>query len=132
MAIASSGHGQKLSRQQEQTIAALLACPSIQAAASQAGVAEKTVYRWLKEPAFATAYREARTAILEHAIVQVQQHTSTAVLTLRDVMQDTEGSSSARVSAARTVLELAFKILEVESLEQRIAELEDQLAGLRL
>src|SRR5215471_20878755 len=68
-----SGHGQKLSRKQEHTIAALLTCDSIAAAAARGGVAEGTLYRWFKDAAFQTAYREARRAVVQQAIVQVQQ-----------------------------------------------------------
>jgi hypothetical protein len=46
------GHGEKLSRKQEHTIAALLTAPSVAEAAQSAGVGEPTLYRWLKEPAF--------------------------------------------------------------------------------
>jgi len=43
---------------------------------------------------------------------------------LRDVMNDTESPASARVSAARAILEIAVKAVELEDLEARIEELE--------
>ncbi len=110
-------HGEKLSRKQEQTIAALLTCNSITAAAAGCGIAEATLHRWLKETTFQTAYREARRQI-------VQQASGTAVQTLEAVMQDTAAPASARVSAAKAVLETAVKAVEVEDLEARLAALE--------
>ena len=52
---------------------ALLTCKSIQSAADKIGVAEKTLRNWLAVPAFVTAYRAARRAIVETAIAKLQE-----------------------------------------------------------
>jgi transposase-like protein len=121
-----SGHGEKLSHKQERAIAALLVAPSVTAAAQQIGVNENTLLRWLKDAAFQTTYRDARRAVVQHAIVQVQRATGEAVETLRTVMQDADAPASARVSAAKVILETAVKAVELEDLEARIAALEVQ------
>ena len=113
-----------ISRQQDKAIPALLTCPSITAAAQQCGVAEVTLHRWLKQDGFQTVYREARRAVVQHAIAQVQQATGEAVATLRTVMQDSESPASARVSAAKAILETAVKGIDIDDLEVRIAALE--------
>src|SRR5262249_22091002 len=104
--------------------AALLTCDSIAAAAARGGVAEGTLYRWLKDAAFQAAYREARRAVVQQAITQVQQATGEAVETLRSVMRDPEATASARVSAAKAVWETAIRGIDLEDLEARIAALE--------
>src|SRR5262249_37874947 len=120
----------KLSHKQERAMTALLSCASILDAARQSGVAEVTLYRWLKDIAFQAAYREARRAVVQHAIAQVQRATGEAVETLRTVMQDPEAPASARVSAAKAMLETAVKGIEMDDLEARIAALEhDQAQG---
>jgi hypothetical protein len=116
----------KLSRKQELAIAALLTCPTLLAAARQCGLAEVTLHRWLKDSAFQTAYREARRAAVQFAIVQVQCATAEAVETLRVVMHDSESPASARVSAAKTILDTAIKAVELEDLEARIVALETE------
>ena len=118
------GHGEKLSRKQDQIITALVSCASITEAAAQCGLAEVTVRRWLKQEAFQQAYRDARRQVVQQAIVQVQQATGEAVETLRQVMQDTDAPASARVSAAKAILDTAVKAVELEDLEMRIAALE--------
>jgi hypothetical protein len=123
---AMAGHGQKRRHKQDHAIAALLAAPSISAAAQQIGVNETTVLRWLKEDGFQTAYRAARRQVVQHAIVQIQQATGEAVATLRCVMRDAEAPASARVSAAKAILETAVKAVELEDLEARISALEAQ------
>jgi hypothetical protein len=65
--------------------------------------------------------------VVQHAIVQVQRATGEAVETLRSVMQDSESPASSRVAAARVVLEMSFRTIEVEDLEIRIGELEARL-----
>jgi len=120
------GHGEKLSRKQEALISALLTAPRLADAAQTAGIGEVTAWRWLKQEAFQTAYREARRAVVQYAIVQVQHATGTAVQTLLAVMQDANAPASAKVSAAKTILETAVKAVELEDLEVRIAALEAQ------
>ena len=117
-------HGEKLSRKQELAIAALLTCSAITDAAKQCGIGEVTLHRWLKEPTFQAAYREARRQVVQQAIVQVQQATGEAVATLRQVMQAADAPASAKVSAAKTILETAVKAVELEDLEARIVALE--------
>ena len=64
--------------------------------------------------------------MVQHAVAQVQQATRTAVATLEAIMQDATASASARVSAAKAVLETALKGVEVEDLEARMTALETQ------
>jgi hypothetical protein len=119
-----------LTPRQEQSITALLVQGSLQAAAEASGIHEKTLRRWLRDDAvFQMAYREARRAAVQHAIVQVQQATGEAVETLRQVMQAADAPASAKVSAAKTILETAVKAVELEDLEARIVALEAAQKG---
>ena len=111
----------------EEAIAALLTEASIEAAAQQVGIGYRTLHRWLREDTdFQKAYRKAKRHVVEQAMTQVQQASGTAVATLLAVMQDPETPASAKVSAAKAVLEQALKTVEIEDLESRIAALEAQ------
>ena len=121
------GHGEKLSRKQDTFISVLLTTPTLADAAHTVGIGEVTAWRWLKEPTVQQAYRDTRRAVVTQAIAQVQRATGEAVETLRAVMQDPEAPASAKVSAARTILETAVKAVELEDLEERIAYLEAQI-----
>ena len=114
----------KISRKQEQCIAALLACSSIIEAAQHCGVAEVTMHRWLRQESFQAAYRDSRRQVMQHAIAQIQQITSEAVETLRAVMKDPDAPASAKVSAARTVIESALRAVELEDISVRLEALE--------
>src|SRR5262249_52012194 len=64
-----SGHGEKLSRKQEQAIAALLEKPSLAEAAAAVSLNEKTLRRWLREDrGFQDAYRAARQELRERTV----------------------------------------------------------------
>ena len=122
------GHGEKLSRNQEKAISALLIHPTMLAAAAAAGVGEVTLWRWLQIPEFKEQYRLARREAVSQAVGHLQGACSIAVVALTDVAQDVNCPASARVSAARTVLELALKGVELEDLAVRVEELELQVA----
>ena len=54
------GHGEKLSRKQEQAIVALLQQSTIAEAARVAGIGETTLWRWLQNDDFKVEYRSAK------------------------------------------------------------------------
>ena len=122
------GHGEKLSRNQERAISALLVHPTMAKAAAAAGVGEVTLWRWLQIPEFKEQYRLARREAVSQAVGHLQGACSIAVLALTDISQDVNCPASARVSAARTVLELALKGVELEDLAVRVEELELQVS----
>lgn len=119
-----AGHGEKLTRKAEQAVAALLQFPTIPEAAKATGVSERTLYGWLQEETFREQYRSARAEVVRHAVTTVQKASGEAVEVLRTVMNTPESSPSSRVSAARTILELALKAVELEDLESRLVALE--------
>ena len=119
-----AGHGEKWTRKQDQAIAALLVYPTIPAAAKAVGVGETTLWRWLQRDDFQDAYRLAKREAVAQAIAQLQRASGEAVKALSDVMNDPIAPASARVSAAKTILEMAVKGIELEDLAARVEELE--------
>jgi hypothetical protein len=120
----TAGHGEKLTRKQEQAIAALLVYPTIGKAAQACKIGEKALWRWLQHPEFQSRYRAARAASVSQAVARLQQVSAQAVDTLEEVMKDTEAPAPAKVTAAKTVLEMALKGTELAELQRRIEELE--------
>ena len=122
------GHGEKLSRNQERAISALLVHPTMSKAASAVGIGEVTLWRWMQIPEFKEQYRLARRGAVSQAVGHLQGACSAAVVALTDVFQDANSPASSRVSAARTVLEMALKGVELEDLAVRVEELEEKVA----
>jgi hypothetical protein len=120
-----------LTDRQEKAIVALLNQPTITAAATQIGVGERTIHTWLSDPMFMAAYRQARRQVVSQALARLQHASSAAVTTLLELAEDEDVHASSRVAAAKAILDLALRAAEVD-IEERIASLEDTLAGRRL
>ena len=117
-----SGHGEKRTRLEEAAITALLACPTIEAAAEQAGIAPATLRRWLAEPEFKARYRAARRSVVEGAIGRLQQAATQAVDALARNLAC--GIPAVEVGAAKAVLDQAVKAVELVDMAERIEALE--------
>jgi hypothetical protein len=116
--------GANLSATQERAILALLSQPTLKKAASVVGMDETTLWRWLQEKDFHAAYMSARRETVGRALARIQQSTTDAVATLRSVMKDKQAPASARVAAAKTIIDYAVKAVTYDDLAKRIEELE--------
>lgn len=112
---------------QEQAVAALINSSSISEAAQVAGVGERTLFRWLNEQEFKEQYRHARREVVAQALANLQRVCSTAVNTLSEIMENSEASPSARVTASRAALELAIRSVETEDIMARLERLEEEV-----
>ena len=117
-------HATALTAKQENTILCLLNEPTIAKAAAAAGVGERTLYRWLDQPEFASAYRKARRQAFSQSIALVQRYAPMAVQVLAKVASDPTATMSARVSAAQALLKFGREGIEIEDLAARIEQLE--------
>jgi Helix-turn-helix of insertion element transposase len=121
--------GDNLTPIQERAIVALLSNSTMKRAARSVGIDEATLWRWLQDKNFHTAYRTARRETVKHAMAWLQQISSEAVNTLREVMKDKTSKGSERVSAAKAILEFSIKAVEIEDLAHRVEELEYVMAA---
>lgn len=111
-------------RKKELALGALLTESTLEAAAKIAGISEVTLWRWLKDQEFAEAYRELKREAVGQAITRLQQISCQAVETLKTIMLDKESPASVRVSAAKSILEMAVKAIEIEDIARRVETLE--------
>jgi hypothetical protein len=123
----ANGHGEKLSRKMEAAVAALLISPTVEAAAAQAGVSDRTLRTWLKQPAFKEAFRQARRRLVDTAVLLLQHASQRAVHTL---VKELEGAkASDRIRAAVALLDQCFRGLEALDLAESMAELRELVEG---
>jgi hypothetical protein len=116
-----SGHGEKLSRTQEQAIQALLTERTLEGAAAKAGIGRSTLRRWLREPGFRARYDQARADVLADATKELAAVSLAAVRALERNL--TSGIPNVEVGAAKAILDLATKA-QLEDLESRLTALE--------
>jgi transposase-like protein len=118
------GHGAKFGRKKEEAIAALLTQRNTEEAARSIGIAPSTLLRWLKEPEFEAAYRDARRQAFRQSIARLQQGATAAATTLLKMLVDPNAPHSCRIRAADIVLAHAAKAIEIEDIDARVSELE--------
>jgi hypothetical protein len=114
--------GEKLSRLQDQAVAALLQHATIGRAAEAVGVNEKTLRRWLALPDFRRAYLDHRRQVVDQAVALVQQMGGSAVLALGEALRHED--VNARVRAAKIVLDMGRKGVELDDVMERLEALE--------
>ena len=110
-------------------MAALLAHPTVRDAARAANVAEGTLWRYLSDPTFAAHYQEARRQATEHLIARLTADSTKAAKVLIDVAEDAAAPASARVSAARVIIEQALRGAELRDLVERLQAVEAAQKG---
>jgi hypothetical protein len=125
------GHGTKFGRKKEEAIAALLSQRSLEDAARVAGIGTTTLLRWLKIPEFKDEYLKARREAVEQAGARMQQATGAAGVTILKLMTDPNVPPGVRLRSAERVFDYAFKGIEVEDIDMRVAELEHNVKEAR-
>ncbi|HEX8913562.1 MAG TPA: hypothetical protein VF796_14480 [Humisphaera sp.] len=120
-----------LTPRQGRAVEALMREASTARAAAAAGVNERTLRRWAKEPAFRAAVLRARRDAFGQAVGLTHRYAPVAVATLVKVMNDPMAAASARVAAAGLLLRVGREGLTLDDLSERVQQLEDQAANPR-
>ena len=111
-------------KKNEDVLLLALACgATVEAAARQCDLTERTIYRRLKEIAFCERLRALRADMVQRAAGMLTAAAAEAVRTLLS-LQKQSVPATVRLGAARAILELGLKLREVVDLEARIAALE--------
>lgn len=113
-----------LTGKKQKALEALLVCKTRQEAAAMAGINRKTLWAYMRDDEFMTAYNERFTELLQEATQQARQYLSPALDVLNEIMADKEAAQTARISAARSILEYGLRLGDQADLAARIADLE--------
>jgi transposase-like protein len=119
----------ELTHKQRRAVEALLTSGEIAAAAREVNVSRDTLHRWLKQPLFVQAVREAESRAIDDLSRLLVRLARTAAATLAKAMSDPTIPPATRVRAADAVLGRLLQLRELATLETRVTELE-RLASL--
>jgi hypothetical protein len=108
---------------------ALASGQTLRDAAAAAGIGERTATRRWADPGFRRRVADLRAGMMQRALGKLADGMAEAADTLRRLLNSY--SESVRLGAARSVLELGHRLRETVELEQRLAEVEEQLAASR-
>lgn len=103
---------------------ALLATGDQQQAAAAAGVTDRTIRRWLVEPAFVAALQEAQGALLDATTNDLVRASGGAVGLLRRTVENVDAPLALRIRAAGILLDSTLRWRELRDIERRLAALE--------
>lgn len=117
----------ELKPKQAQFLMALLQEPTTEQAIDSMKITRNTAYKYLNDPVFKEALRQARRDSVMVVSQKLSQAGERAVSTLLEVLEDEEAPPSSRVSASRAVLEYLFRSYENDELLERIETLEEHL-----
>lgn len=110
-----------LTPKQNKALQALLTQPNKKAAAEVAGITPRTMTSYLSDPNFQREYKKAFGQLVQDATRHAQQSLTPAISALRDIVEDENETSSARIAAARSLLEYGLRLTEFSDI---LAELE--------
>lgn len=119
-----------LTPKQQRAVRALLEHKSVGEAASSIGVGERTLFRWLTDPAFKLALSAAESDLLDAATRRLLALQENAIGTFESLLADDSAASDAvRLRAASAVLDYLLKLRELRDVEHRLTTLEQAMAA---
>lgn len=116
-------------KNKEKAMAALLSSDTRTEAAAKAGIADRTLRGYLADESFSAEYKQRKRQLVNDATKQIQESYQSAISALRDIVGRKESSESARISAARALLEYGLKFAEVSDIMERLESLERMVEG---
>jgi hypothetical protein len=112
-------------KKNEDPLLLALACgATVESAARQCGLSDRTVYRRLQDPGFKHRLDKARADMVQRSSGMLTAAAGEAVRTLLALQRDPM-PAAVRLGAARAILEIGMKIRPVVEFEQRLTELEE-------
>ena len=116
-----------LSPAQVRAVAAIMTTRTVTAAAAEAKVTTRTIYRWLTDPDFKAALAAAEADLLASTTRMLLTASGQAVDTLKAAIDDPEAGHGVKVRAADLLLVHAPRLYELRTLEARLAALEEEV-----
>ena len=118
-----------LTPKQRRAVTELLAQRTQRDAARAIGVAESTLITWMRQPSFRRALADTERLVLGDALRNLARASVNAVWVLEIIANDADAAPSARVSAARAILDAVLHVRGAMTVEERITFLEERIAG---
>lgn len=113
----------------EKIMAALLACGSVAEAERISGVSRSTIYKRLSNAEFKAEYDQRRSMVLNEACNTLQSSLTSAVNTIREIIENEETAPQIRLNACGLILQNCLRYVEQIDILSRIEELEKDMQG---
>lgn len=117
----------ELNIRQDRFLKALLEAPNIEKACEMAKINKTTGYKYLKDDKFMNEYRKLRREAMQQVTARLQKSSEEAVDVLKEIMNDKKATTSSRVQSAKNVLEIAYRSIELDDIQERIETIESSI-----
>jgi hypothetical protein len=111
-----------LSRGQARALPFMLSARTVEEGCRAAGISKQCFYNWMKQEAFREEYRARQSGFVSLAMETLKGNAVEAAEKLSAMMSEAEGPLLRRV--CKDVIDLSFKIREIEEIEARLERLE--------
>jgi hypothetical protein len=115
----------RLSPRKARFASALLTTNTVADAARQAGISERTAFRYLEDPAVQAAVGRGLDDTLADATRQITAAVGKALSVLETILEDPSAPPTSRVAAARLILDAGPRYRQTLDLANRLAVVED-------
>lgn len=105
-------------------MAILITSQTTEEAIQKAGVTRNTAYKWLGDSDFQRELRDANRTAFVQATSKLSSATSKSVNTLMEIQDDEDATATAKVAAAKAILDFAYNAIQADDLLKRIEEIE--------
>jgi len=106
---------------------ALLVHPTVREASLSTGIAESTIYTWLKKPDFKDELDERRLDLLTETKNYLQARLMEATKIILAIMNDKTAPPQTRLNAAETAIRNTLKLIEQTDVLSRLDAIEEML-----
>ena len=113
----------------EEIILALLTSPTLEMAARQCRLSVRQLFERRQDPAFVAKLKQAQAEALESTTRFLQSATGTAARVLAEIAESPGRPAQVRISAAKSILDMAVRYTETVDLQARLDALERQFSG---
>lgn len=115
---------EELNIRQDRFLKALLEKSTIEQACKQAKINKTTGYKYLKDERFLLEYRKLRRESMQQVTARLQKASEQAVDVIVGVMLDEDNPPNVRQTAAKNVLDIAYRSIELDDISERMETLE--------
>ena len=102
----------RLTPKKSKALQSLLTTTSISEAAEKAGISERTMYRYMKDPSFNAYLRDAQVDVLKHTTMQLILFQEKALNVMKEFLDSSEIAPSLRLRTASYILNFSLAYQE--------------------
>jgi hypothetical protein len=129
--MATNGNPGELTPRQRRAITTLLGSKNVQEAAALSNVGERTLYRWMTEPAFKAALLAAEGEAIDAATRRLISLIEPAAEELENILTGFGGNVNAqtRLRAVDIIFSQMARLRELRNVEERLTALEAAISA---